>query len=189
MQTEQTPQNEHDEFNQDAFNESFDEEPDEQLELFIDMVLDTNLEKITPQDLLPSQIELPKQQSVKTAKGPQRPKKEFQLHGLILEKMKIYDGLLDENLQDFLSKKNRRRILTKTGLLNADGFIVNLPNSQFLKNRELQLKNQGATNAKIENETGKLKDAHKVSPYYNKNWESRDKLYRKIFGNKNKIVQ
>ena len=190
MQTDHTVVNQKEELNEEVFNESFEDGQDEQLELFIDIILEANWEKITSQDLLSSQTELAKQLKSKTAKFIQKPKKDFQLHGLILEKMKVYDGLDDSNLQEFLSKKNRRQILTKTGLLNEEGFIVNLASSHFFKNRELKKNNLSLTNTKnIENKAGKLSDKQKVSPYYNKSWENRDVLFKQIYGNKSKTGQ
>lgn len=125
----------------------------------------------------------------KVTPPPPKERKEFQLSGLILEKMREYDALRDDHLKEFLSTGNRRQILVRTGLLTKDGYIVNNATVQFKQNREAQKMKHGATNSKSDTEQIKFKEEKYVSPYYNRSWENKDKLYKKLYGNKKQTTK
>ena len=165
-----------------------DYEWDEELEQFIDFVIDSNFNQIKPEEVIKSLQEVIKTNDGRKGTNPvsQKPKKEFQLSGLILERMKVYDGLQDIHLKEFLAKRNRRQILIKTGLLNEEGYIIQNRSPQFIKNREQQRKANNKTNCKVTDADFKLADKSKVSPYYNNSWENKDKLYQKLYVGKPK---
>lgn len=165
----------------------FDCERDDDLEFFIDAILESNFGQIKKGDLINSVNELKAKQAKLQNAGSKDRRPDFQLNGLLLEKMKEYDALRDEHLMDFLSAKNRRKILIQTGLLTKDGFIVNNASAAFKKNRELQRKKHGTTNSKFDDERVKLDQLKHISPYYNKSWENKDKLYNRLYGKKKAV--
>ena len=171
-------------------HEEFDNDLDEDLECFIDLIIQNNFDNIRPEELLKSVQEIKEQKVIKTIHTTtSKPKKEFQLSGLILEKMKVYDGLKDVHLQDFLLKRNRRQILIKTGLMNEQGFITNTASTQFKINREQQRKVNKVTNCKAQETAMRLPEHSHVSPYYNNSCDYKDKLYKKLYTSKPNTVK
>lgn len=89
----------------------------------------------------------------------------FDMKGLILTKMTEYNALQDTFLQDFLSKKNRKEILIKNGLLTENGFIICRPND-FIEKREMYNKGLNLETPPIP-VLGKILAKTKKSPYEN----------------------
>jgi hypothetical protein len=87
----------------------------------------------------------------------------FSLNGLILEKMKVYDGLRDNFLQPFFSNNNRKQILIKNGLVTDDGYIVKKPD-EYLKKKNLYFKSN-YTPEEVTKQKANTVDDKKFNPY------------------------
>lgn len=97
------------------------------------------------------------------------PKSPFQMQGLILEKMREYNGLTDENLIDFLTKPARLETFVRNGLITEEGFIVARPNDYLVKKDTYdKVANLDEKPIKV---TGKLTDKLLKSPYYNTSYQ------------------
>lgn len=108
---------------------------------------------------------------------PFQPKSIFQMEGLILEKMKTYNGLSDFHLTSFLNQNNRREILIKNGLLTEEGFIISRPDD-FLTKKQFYDKIKDF-NEKPINFSGELPKIKVKSPYHNCQYaDYKQKLYQ-----------
>ena len=64
--------------------------------------------------------------------------KQFDLTGLINQKMDEYDGLKDQNLQGHFCSELRRKHLVKIGLITKDGYLVKNTEETLRKKETLQ---------------------------------------------------
>jgi hypothetical protein len=151
---------------------------DAQLEGFIDLVIQSNFANINKNDIISSVKEMMAHKKANKTR-PHQPRPEFQLSGLLLEHMRKYDALRDQHLTEFLGIHNRRKILIKTGILTQDGCIVSSVNAAL--KRETGKQCRSVPKHDKENKKAKFTVPMYVSPYYNKAWETRDCLYKRMF--------
>jgi hypothetical protein len=116
--------------------------------------------------------------NVKIKLQPTKNQSAFEMHGLILEKMKEYNCFNDIHLNSFLSINDRKNILIKNGLLTKEGYIVYRPND-YLKKMEM-CKKMMKPNENLLKTTGKLILMHQKSPYYSNLYQNyNQRLYEK----------
>lgn len=177
------------------FKEMTDENIDQELLDFVEIVISDAIEEF---DFLQkaelNQTDNSRHKGPKSAQNDSRlnaARQKFRLEGLVLEKMKVYNALNDVHLQQFLSKKNRKEILMKNGLLDEDGFIVTKPNDYL---REKEIANKSSMNKSVHVSTIQIKQKSTKSPYEDVSWAFGDKILKSIYlkrkqNPKNKGVQ
>jgi hypothetical protein len=163
---------------------------DQELLDFIEVILHDNLEQIeaqistgSPTGSATSMKELPEAIRSEMKERIRKTRHDFQLSGLILEKMQTYNALTDKHLQAFLSQKNRKLVLQQNGLMDDEGFIVTKP-LEYLREKQGDASQSGTQEKSSFVSMIKVPEKGTKSPYVDTAWALRDKLTKTVFARK-----